>query len=100
MHNEHHAPLTHFEKEVIMRLSELLSINVSIAGQLSKIETEILAAADRLRAQVADLTAQLADAPLSEAQTNSVNDVVAAVERLDAIVPDPVVDPIDPPVEV
>jgi hypothetical protein len=91
---------TRFEREISMKLSELLTINQSIAGQLSKIETEILAAADRLRAQVADLTAQLADAPLSEAQTNSVNDVVAAVERLDAIVPDPVVDPIDPPVEV
>jgi hypothetical protein len=87
---------TRFEREITMKLSELLLINQSISGQLSKAETEILAAADRLHLQVANLTAQLADAPLSEAQANSVNDLVAAAQRFDDIVPDAAV---EPPVE-
>jgi hypothetical protein len=71
-----------------MLLSELLEINAGIAGQLNKVETEVVNKFAELQAAIDDLTTQLADAPLSEAQADSVNAVVAAAQRLDSIVPD------------
>jgi len=94
-HHHHHTL-----EDIIMKLSELLEINASIAGQLSKIEAEILAKSDELHATIAALIAQLADVELSAEQAQSVADVQAAVSRLDAIVPDPEPAPEEPaPVE-
>lgn len=76
-----------------MKLSDLLAINTSLVGQLSKIETELVIKIDVLQAAIEDLTAQLADAPLSDEQAASVQAVLDAVDELDAIVPDA------PPVE-
>jgi len=76
-----------------MKLSDLLAINTSLVGQLSKIDTELVIKIDVLQAAIEDLTAQLADAPLSDEQAASVQAVQTAVDELDAIVPDA------PPVE-
>ena len=93
--HHHHSTL----EEIEMRLQELLEINVSFAGQLSKIEAEILVKRDELHATIAALTAQLASVELTPEQAQSVADVQAAIDRLDAIVPDPIVEepaPVDP----
>jgi len=85
-----------------MLLSELLTINQSVAGQLNKVEVEVVAKLNELQAAITQLTAQLADAPLSDAQADAVNAVVAAAQRLDAIVPDeePAPEPVpEPPVD-
>ena len=85
-----------------MLLSDLLTINTSLAGQLNKVEVEIVSKFNELQAAIAQLTAQLADAPLSDAQAASVNAVLAAAQRLDAIVPDeePAPEPVpEPPVD-
>ena len=79
-----------------MKLSELLTINESIKGQLNKAENEILAKTAVLQASIDTLTAQLADAPLTAEQEQSVKDVQAAAQALDdlnADTVDPVVEP-------
>jgi len=80
-------------EKILMKLSDLLAINTSLVGQLSKIDTELVIKIDVLQAAIEDLTAQLADAPLSDEQAASVQAVQTAVDELDAIVPDA------PPVE-
>ena len=77
-------------REIEMKLSELLTQNESMAGQLSKVETEVLGALDALKATVAQLTADLADAPLTDEQAQSVANVQAGIDKLDALVPDAV----------
>lgn len=72
-----------------MLLSELLTINHSISGQLNAAETRILAAAAKLDATIVDLKAQLANVALSAEQEQSVNDVIAAAKGIDDIVPVP-----------
>lgn len=95
-HGHHeHPTYTHAEHKIIMLLSELLKINQSVAGQLNKVETEVNTRFAALQAAIDKLTADLADAPLSEEQANSVNDVVAAAQRLDDISVDL---PTEPPV--
>ena len=78
------------EREIEMKLSELLTQNESMAGQLSKVETEIIGALDALKATVAQLQLDLADAPLTDAQAQSVANVQAGIDKLDALVPDAV----------
>jgi hypothetical protein len=85
-------------KDIIVLLSDLLTINTSLAGQLNKVETEVLGKFAELQAAIDNLTAQLADAPLSEAQALAVNDVVAAAQRLDDLNPDSVPEPTPEPV--
>jgi hypothetical protein len=89
-HDRHTKPLTHFEKETIMLLSELLTINQSVKGQLNKVETEIIAKTSELQAAIDALTAQLADVALTPEQAQSVTDVQAAAQALDDLNPDPV----------
>jgi DNA-binding protein H-NS len=89
-HHEQHRKLTHFEKETLMLLSELLTINQSIKGQLSKAEAEIIAKTAALQASIEALTAQLANAELTPEQAQSVTDVQAAAQALDDLNPDPV----------
>jgi hypothetical protein len=90
---QHHNPQTHFEKEMLMLLSELLAVNVSIKNQLNKAEAEIVAKVAELQASVDALTTQLADVALTPEQSQSVTDVQAAAQALDDINPDLVVPP-------
>ena len=77
-------------REIEMKLSELLTQNESMAGQLSKVETEVLGALDALKATVTQLQLDLADAPLTDEQAQSVANVQAGIDKLDALVPDAV----------
>jgi hypothetical protein len=78
----------HKIERIEMLLSDLLAVNTSLAGQLSKVETEIVAKLAELQQAITDLQTQLADAPLTEAQAASVQAVVDGVNALDNIVPD------------
>ena len=81
-----------------MKLSELLTVNESVKGQLNKAEAEITAKLADLQAAVDNLTAQLADVTLTDAQAQSVADVQAAAQALDDVVPDVVLEPAPEPV--
>ena len=72
-----------------MKLEEILTINQSFKGQLSKIEAEILVKRDELQATIADLKAKLANIELTPEQAQSFFDVQIALDGLDSIVPDP-----------
>jgi len=80
--------ITHLEREILMKLSELLTVNNSLTNQLSKIDIEIVAKLGDLQASVDKLTQQLADVELSDEQSQSVTAVQEAVNALDAIIPD------------
>ena len=80
-----------------MRLSDLLTLNNSLYGQVTKIDAEVTAKLAELQAAIDNLTAILADAPLTGEQAASVDAVVAAVQKLDDIILDPA--PEESPVE-
>jgi len=80
--------ITHFEKEIRMKLNELLQINNSIKDQLSKIDQEIIAKLAELQAAIDNLSQQLSDVELTAEQAQSVQDVQDAVTALDNLVPD------------
>jgi ACT domain-containing protein len=62
-HEENHC--IHYQlKEINMLLSELLTKNQSIAGQLNKVEVEIVTKLAALQAAVDDLTEQLGNLEL------------------------------------
>ena len=85
-----------------MKLSELLTINVSLKDQLTKIDLEVLGALAALQATIDNLKAQLADVELTPEQIQSIVDVQAAIQALDDITPDAVVEepaPVEPVVE-
>ena len=84
-HYYYHKPTL---KGILMKLSDLLTVNTSIAGQLSKIETEVVAKLAELQASIDALTTSLADAPLTDEQAASVQAVQDKVNELDAIIPD------------
>jgi hypothetical protein len=83
-----HIHINNNMREIEMKLSDLLTQNESMAGQLSKVETEVLGALAEMKATVAQLTVDLADAPLTDAQAQSVANVQAGIDKLDALVPD------------
>lgn len=91
-HEEHQVVpkylLTKLEREIIMKLTELLAINNSMKDQLTKIDLEIITKLGALQTAIDELTAQLAGVELTEEQTASVLAVQEAVNSLDAIVPD------------
>ena len=80
-----------------MKLSDLLTLNNSLYGQVTKIDAEVTAKLAELQAAIDNLTAILVDAPLTDEQTASVDAVVAAVQKLDDIILDPA--PEESPVE-
>jgi len=93
-------------EEIKMKLSELLAANVSLAGQVNHVETEVVNKLADLQAAIDKLTAALADVELTAEQAQSVADLQTAVQALDDIIPEdipepkPVVDPVvDPQVE-
>jgi cystathionine beta-lyase family protein involved in aluminum resistance len=61
---------------------------VSIVGQLSKIESEIIGKIGSLQQSIDDLQAQLANVALTDEQAASVQAVIDGVNALDNIVPD------------
>jgi hypothetical protein len=85
---KHHPPNTHTEREIIMLLKDLLTINNSIKDQLTKIDQEIIAKLADLQAAIDQLNQQLADVELTAEQAQSVQDVQDAVQALDDIIPD------------
>jgi hypothetical protein len=85
---KHHPHNTNTEREIIMKLEELLTINNSIKDQLTKIDQEIIAKLADLQAAIDQLNQQLADVELTAEQAQSVQDVQDAVQALDDIIPD------------
>ena len=77
-----------------MKLFEMLAINESISGQLSKVENEITDRFAALQKSIDDLTAQLASAELTPEQAASVLAVQAEAQKLDDLTPDIVKPPI------
>jgi SMC interacting uncharacterized protein involved in chromosome segregation len=96
MHQPKEPPhnYTHFVRKIEMLLSELLTKNQSIAGQLNKVEVEIVKRISELQEAVDKLTQQLGNLELTEEQTASVEALQVAVDALDSVVPDQI-----PPVE-
>ena len=78
-----------------MKLSELLTANESLVGQLNKVETEIVGRLDTLQAAIDKLTFDLDDLELTPEQEKSVLDVQEAAQRLDDIIPDQIPTPIE-----
>jgi len=77
-------------ENIEMKLSEVIVQNESMAGQISKVEGEIIAKFAELQAQIAAMIVELADVTLSDSQAAAVNAVAEGVQRLDDIVPDAV----------
>jgi len=87
-HHEKHNPLhpldgTYIEREILMKISDLLTINTSIKNQLNKAEKEIIEKVAALQAAIDKLTAGLSDANLTDEQAQSVLDLQTAVQALD-----------------
>jgi hypothetical protein len=76
------------QREINMKLQDLLTINNSIKDQLTKIDQEIIAKLADLQAAIDALTQQLSEVELSEEQAASVTAVQDAVNAIDAIIPD------------
>ena len=68
-----------------MLLSELLTKNQSIVGQLNKVEAEIVKKVADLQAAIDKLTEQMGDVELTAEQTASFDAVQTAVDALDAL---------------
>ena len=77
-------------ENIEMKLSEVIVQNESMAGQISKVEGEIIAKFAELQAQIAAMIVELADVTLSDSQAAAVNAVAEGVQRLEDIVPDAV----------
>ena len=71
-----------------MQLSEILTLNQSIAGQLNKVEAEVVNATAVLQAAIADLQAQLANQELPAEVAASFQAVQDAANALDNLNPD------------
>jgi hypothetical protein len=81
-HEENHC-LNHVLKEISMKLSDVLSANVSIRDQLTKAEVEIVKRVADLQAAIDKLTQQLADVELTPEQAASFDEVKATAQALD-----------------
>ena len=68
-----------------MLLSELLTKNQSIVGQLNKVEAEIVKKVADLQAAIDKLTEQMGDVELTAEQIASFDAVQTAVDALDAL---------------
>ena len=82
-HEENNLHLTHIEKEILMKLSDVLTQNESIKNQLNKAETEIVKRQGDLQAAIDKLTQQLNDVELTPEQAASFDEVKAAAQSLD-----------------
>jgi len=84
IHNYHHSDL----ENITMKLSDVLSQNESFKNQLNKVELEVLTRQAELQEAIDQLTAALADAPLTDEQAASFAAVQTAIQALDDINPD------------
>jgi hypothetical protein len=82
--------ITHLEKEILMKLSDILQQNESIKSQLNKAEVEIVKRVADLQAAIDKLTQQLADVELTPEQAASFDELKVAAQALDDINPDDV----------
>jgi hypothetical protein len=90
MHHPEKEPphnYTYFLRRIEMLLSELLTKNQSIAGQLNKVETEIVKKIADLQEAIDKLTAQMGDVELTAEQTASIEAIQTAVDALDNLTP-------------
>jgi len=88
MHHQEKEPThnyTYFLRRIEMLLSELLTKNQSIVGQLNKVEAEIVKKVADLQAAIDKLTEQMGDVELTAEQTASFDAVQTAVDALDAL---------------
>ena len=90
--------ITHLEKEILMKLSDILQQNESIKSQLNKAEVEIVKRVGDLQAAIDNLTANMADVELTPEQVASFDAVKASAQALDDLNEDELV-PVEPPVE-
>jgi uncharacterized coiled-coil protein SlyX len=98
-HEQPHENPTPIERGIIMKLSEIFTINTSLAGQLNKVEAEVVAQVAALRAAIDQLTADLTDVTLTAEQAQSITDLQTIVQKLDDLNPDLIPEPVEPPVE-
>jgi hypothetical protein len=84
-----------FEDYILMKISELLTVNQSIKGQLNKAEAEIVGKVTELNAKIDELVAAAGNADLPEEVNQSIADVQTAAQALDDIVADPVPVPVE-----
>jgi hypothetical protein len=75
--------ITHLEKEIIVKLSEILQQNESIKSQLNKAEVEIIKRVGDLQTTIDELAQQLADVELTPEQVASFDAVKASAQALD-----------------
>jgi precorrin-2 methylase len=87
---------THFEEAIIMKLNELLAINVSVKDQLNKAEQEIIAKVTTLQEKIQELIDAASNADLPQDVVDSLVEVQTAAQSLDDLNPDVVE---EPPVE-
>ena len=76
-----------------MKLTELVTINQSIKGQLNKAEQEIIAKVADLQEKIDELVANAADADLPQEVVDSITEVQTAAQALDDLNPDVVEEP-------
>jgi hypothetical protein len=84
-----------FEDFILMKISELLTANQSIKGQLNKAEAEIVGKVAELNAKIDELIAAAGNADLPEEVNQSIAEVQTAAQALDDIVADPVPVPVE-----
>jgi hypothetical protein len=100
MHHQEKEPYyntTFYLRKIDMLLSELLTKNQSILGQLNKVEVELVTRLADLQEKVDTLTAQMGNVELTAEQTASIEAVQAAVDALDNLTPDTLPEPTPEP---
>ena len=98
MHNRHndHPPQhihQHTVEDLIMKLTEFVTINQSIKGQLNKAEQEIIAKVTTLQEKIDELVANAADADLPQEVVDSLTEVQTASQALDDLNADVIEEP-------
>ena len=98
MHNRHNERPPeyihqHTVEDLFMKLTELVTINQSIKGQLNKAEQEIIAKVADLQEKIDELVANAADADLPQEVVDSLTEVQTASQALDDLNADVIEEP-------
>ena len=97
MHNRHNNHPQHIHQHAVedlfMKLTELVTINQSIKGQLNKAEQEIIAKVADLQEKIDELVANAADADLPQEVVDSLTEVQTASQALDDLNADVIEEP-------
>ena len=83
----------HTVEDLFMKLTELVTINQSIKGQLNKAEQEIIAKVTTLQEKIDELVANAADADLPQEVVDSLTEVQTASQALDDLNADVIEEP-------